>query len=729
MADLLTAITAATALGAGALLALRAMLAAEAARRRETFRLIFPRSVEPGQLVAALRSIQGLIPRFPDRLVVTRAVTLEASADASGIVHCLSVPRNAADLVLGQLAAAIPGLRATPVEREVGPRSDLARELHATGSGGLRTETTPESNAALLATLQPLDPGEAIVVQWSIGPTEPVPGWFRWLRNARGEERDAHAADSAEPILRAICRVGVTGPRPGVLLARVLGASHRADTAERRLRRRALPSAWVGGRIARASAPVLASSTLAADELAAVVGVPVGGPQLPGLRYAGSRTLPPAPEVRERGRVLGDAVATGRPVALDPAESAKGLLVTAPTGAGKSTILERLCAADFAANRSVVVIESKGDLCRALADLVPERRRGQVLVFDPADERPAGFNLLAGGDAAADLIVDHVVGQFRQLYAGYLGPRSEMLLRAALLTLSQARGHWTICEVMPTLTDPSLRRRLAQSVEDDQLAAIWAWFDSQSPAAQAEMVSPLANKLAAFTLRRKLRTVVGQSKSALDFDAALAEPRIVLVSLAKGLVGEDAARLLGSCILAELWAAVQRRAARPQRERPFASVVLDEAQDFLRLPVALGDAVAQSRGLGVGWTASFQNLGQLTPDLRSAVTANLRSKLVMQTTADDARAFAREFAPHLQPADLQGLGPFEAYAAVSTGAAVAPPALIRTRPPLTPLGCGEPVRAASRSRFGHDPKDVDRELANRLAGAAPAAPVGTRRRG
>jgi hypothetical protein len=57
--------------------------------------------------------------------------------------------------------------------------------------------------------------------------------------------------------------------------------------------------------------------------------------------------------------------------------------------------------------------------------------------------------------------------------------------------------------------------------------------------------------------------------------------------------------------------------------------VLDEAQDFLRLPVALGDAVAQSRGLGVGWTVAHQNLGQLNPELRAAVLANLRSKLVM----------------------------------------------------------------------------------------------------
>ena len=201
-----------------------------------------------------------------------------------------------------------------------------------------------------------------------------------------------------------------------------------------------------------------------------------------------------------------------------------------------------------------------------------------------------------------------------------------------------------------------------------------------------------------------------------------------MISLAKGLVGEDAASLLGSCILAELWAAIQRRAAFVAAKRPFASVVLDEAQDFMRLPVALGDAVAQSRGLGVGWTVAHQNLGQLRPELRAAVLANLRSKLVMQTTADDARTFAREFAPHVEAADFQGLGPFEAYAAVSTGAAVTPPASIRTRPPLPPLGHGERVRTDSRERFGRDPKDVDAEIQARLSAPAPEAPVGARRR-
>jgi len=724
MIDLFTVGLFAAAVGGCGLLAVRVMLALEGARHRETLRLTFPRSVDPAQVTAALRSVQGLLPRFPDRLVVTRSVSFETVATAAGIAHYLTAPAGKGDLIVGQLRAAIPGLRVVPA---VAPDrfTNLARELVAVGVGALRAEIAADSSAALLATCQPLKPSEGVIVQWSLSPTEPVPGWLRWLQG--GSEAPQSGRQSDEPQLRAVCRVGVRGPNPSALLGRVFGAIHRADVAERRLTRRLLPSAWVASRLARGTVPVLLRSAICADELAAVIGFPMNGPQLPGLGFAGSRTLPPAPDVPTQGRILGDAIATGKPVALSAAASSRGLLATAPTGAGKSVLLERLCADDFAAGRGVVVIESKGDLVDKLAALTD--RLDDVLIFDPADARPAGFNLLAGGEEAADLITDHVVGQFRALYAGYLGPRSEMLLRAALLTLSQAPGQWTICEVMPLLSDPAFRRRLMGEVEDHQLAATWAWFEGQSEAARAEMIGPLANKLAAFTLRRKLRAVVGQSENALDFDAALAEGRIVLVSLAKALIGEDAAKLLGSCLLAELWAAIQRRAALPASERPFVSVVLDEAQDFLRLPVALGDAVAQSRGLGVGWTVAHQNLGQLQPDLRAAVLANLRSKIVMQTTADDARTFAREFAPHLDAADFQGLGPFEAYAAVSTGAAVAPPVSIRTRPPLAPTGDSARVRAASRERYGRDPKDVDAEIQARLSAPAPQAPVGTRRRG
>jgi len=539
----------------------------------------------------------------------------------------------------------------------------------------------------------------------------------------------APPARAPEPTFLATCRVGVNGDSPAVL-ARVLQALGAASTEHRLLRRRLLPSAWVAHAVRNAAVgvPPLARC-LDAGELAAVIGFPLDGPQLPGLTLTGARELPPLPAIPRSGRVLGDALGrAGRPVGVSVRESARGLLITAPTGGGKSTLLENLCAADFRAGRGVIVIESKGDLIASLCDLVPRNRLGDVVVFDPSDACPVGFNLLAGGEEAADLITDHVVGQFRGLYASYLGPRSEMLLRASLLVLARAREPYTICEVIPLLTEPAFRRRILAGVGDHVLAGVWAWFEGQSEAARAEMTSPLVNKLAAFTLRPKLRAVVGQATSGLDFTSALAEGKIVLVSLSKGLIGTDAASLLGSCLVGALWNAIQARAGLPVSHRQFVSVVCDEAQDFLRLPVSLGDAVAQSRGMNVGWTVSHQNLGQLSPELKRAVLANLRSKVVMQTTADDAHAFAREFSPHLTAADLQGLGAYEAYAAVSTGAAVAPPASIRTRPTPPPEGHGGLVRARSQQRYGCDPAQVEADLLVRLESARNEAPVGARRR-
>jgi DNA helicase HerA-like ATPase len=157
-------------------------------------------------------------------------------------------------------------------------------------------------------------------------------------------------------------------------------------------------------------------------------------------------------------------------------------------------------------------------------------------------------------------------------------------------------------------------------------------------------------------------------------------------------------------------------------------VICDEFQDFAALPLSFADAIAQSRGYAVSWVLAHQHLAQLDTATRQAVLANCRSRVVMQTTASDAAAFAREFAPHVEAADLQGLGPFEGYAAVSVGAAVAPPASIRTRPMPPGLGAADGVRRMSRQRHGTPPAEVDNAIRARVIGRRPTAPVGGVRR-
>ena len=108
-------------------------------------------------------------------------------------------------------------------------------------------------------------------------------------------------------------------------------------------------------------------------------------------------------------------------------------------------------------------------------------------------------------------------------------------------------------------------------------------------------------------------------------------------------------------MVSRLWTAIQARAALDPEDRHPATVICDEFQDLAALSPVFGEAVAQSRGYRVGWTLAHQHLAQLDPQTRQAVLANCRCRLVMQTTATDARDLRPEFTPYLTAPDLQGL--------------------------------------------------------------------------
>ncbi len=695
--------------------------------------LTFPRTVSADQAVAAARSLAGLLPPWWARLFGTPAVTLEVRATDGGIGHALTMPASRAEYVVGALRAAIPGLRIgdDPLAPLTG--LSLARELHVSGPGELRTDTAGSTNAGILASLQPLDRDERAVLQYVIAPTGR--SWLAWITERFGflwqEERPDIPAGPVEPQFSVAVRVGVaaaSSPRSRQLMARLLGSFHALNSPDARLIRRLLPSGLVTARLRRSDS---ASTTIGADELAAAWAVPLDAPELPGLTLAASRELPPAATVPRRGLVLGDSTVAGnpRPVAITQAEARRGIHICAPTGAGKSTILTGLAVQlmNASARPGLILIDSKGDLIADLCDRIPAARRGDVVLFDPSDQEPLGFNLI-GGTGESDLVVDHVVSELRARYgAAGLGPRSEDILRAALTTLTTRPGRFTLCEVEPLLTNPAFRQKLVGRLDEPVLESFWAWYESLSPAAQAEAIAPLANKLRTYTLRRRVRAVIGQAEG-LDLADALEGGKIVLVNLAKGLIGQDAAALIGAAMTSRLWAAIQARAAVPAAERHPATVICDEFQDFAGLPLAFGEAVAQSRGYGVGWVLAHQHLAQLDTATRQAVLANCRSRLVMQTTAADATTFAKEFKPLLTAPDLQGLGAFEGYAAVSTGSAVAPPASLRTRPAPDALGSAEAVRAASRARYGMAAAEVDAAIRARVAGSRRAAPIGETRR-
>jgi hypothetical protein len=277
----------------------------------------------------------------------------------------------------------------------------------------LRVDSPETVSTALLASLQPLEAKECVVVQWIITPVPPVAPVRRSTPNSAGgprtlvEGRTTQVSDSddlraakakqASPLFYATVRLAVAAGRPSrrrQLLGRMTAAFHVANAPGVHLRRRRVSGLAVAERLSQRAIPLFDyRSVFNASELAALVAFPLGKPTLPGLHLGGSRHLAPSALMPRTGRVIAESVSAEvtRPMAVSVQDSLSHLHVIGPTGSGKSTLLLNLITQDMAAGYGLVAIDPKGDLIADVLDRVPASRVQDVIVLDPADdERPVG---------------------------------------------------------------------------------------------------------------------------------------------------------------------------------------------------------------------------------------------------------------------------------------------------------------------------------------------------
>jgi hypothetical protein len=715
------------------------------------FRLTFPRGLEQEATASFLGGISGQLPPWWRRWYATPFILLEVESTAVGITHLVHVPRPWAPAIEHLLQATVPSVRyeALPDVPDVAWTTAAEYRIKTTARP-LRVDAASLSTK-LLTTQQPLERGEAIRVQWVLSPAGPVqpPRIAHGKQNPSillpenvlktSEEVAALKEKQRAPLLLGVARIATqahVSRRAESLLRHVEVAWHETRAPGVFLRRRLLPRALVLQHVTERTIPLFSwPGTYNTEELSGLIGWPVGAVQIPGLVLRGYRQLPPSPLVPTTGTVLADSTfpGTAQPIAVDLEARLRHVHVLGPTGTGKSSLLLSMAIQDMAAGFGLVVLDPKGDLVRDLLARVPTSRRADVIVLDPADdERPVGLNPLHAADGArAEVVVENLVGLFKSLYKANWGPRTDDILRASLLALSRT-GNATLCEVPALLTSRAYRTRVLATVDDPVgLGAFFSWYDRLSSAEQLNIIGPVLNKLRAFTMRPRVRGIIGQSTPRLQFPDVLANGKILLVSLASGLIGSEAAALLGALVVAELWHATTARAALPPNERRPVMAFLDEFQHFLHLPTDVPTVLAEARGLGLGVTLAHQFIGQLHNEARDAVLGTVRSRVVFQMPAADARPLARELGGILTADDLQGLGAFEVVVQAFAGGYTQPPATGVTRPAPPGDDAAEELLAASRADYGVDRQSVETALRTRqrTSSRGTQAPVGRRPRG
>jgi Type IV secretion-system coupling protein DNA-binding domain/TraM recognition site of TraD and TraG len=516
-------------------------------------------------------------------------------------------------------------------------------------------------------------------------------------------------AKSAQPLFRCLVRVAVTAGSAAEARGRIHGvlggfAAYEGRVGLRRRRCRRAPAKLQDRRLGRRA--FLAST----GELSALAHLP-GQEAIPGVVMAGAREVAPPPGLPADGKPLGLSVG-GRRVNLSVVDARRHMHVLGPTGVGKTTLIARLVLADFDGGRGAVVIDPKGDLVEDLLARIPAGREGDIELLDPLDEAPPGLNVLDSPDR--DLGVDQLVGIFSRVFERYWGPRTDDILRAAVLTLSTASPTSTLADIPRLLIDRPWQKALAAKMDDPVLGPFWEWYGELSDPLRAQASGPLLNKLRAFLLRRPVRAIVGQPVTTLDVPRALNSGRLLLAKLPKGTLGEDTSRLLGSFLFARVWQAALARAGQPPEQRRDAACYVDEVQNYLNLPTPFEDVLAEARSYRLALCLAHQHLAQLPRDLREAIGANARSKVYFQLSRDDAATLDREVRPELSAHDLSHLPVHTAAVRLCNDGQPGPAFTLTTEPLREPTpASAERVRASARRRYGQSRERVEHELAVR----------------
>jgi hypothetical protein len=484
---------------------------------------------------------------------------------------------------------------------------------------------------------------------------------------------------------------------------------------------------------------------LTVDAAASLWHVPAGAalPSLAHVAYRQSRTLliPPALCKMCSGQPpVGYSEHAGHRVPFGfPSECLRHhFLIGGKSGEGKSTLLEHLIQGAMRAREGMVVVDPHGDLVEHTLRLVPEHRLDDVVLIDLAEtEYAIGFNPLdVTMGHKRDKAISDLLKTFSHIWSNAWGSRMEVAFQMALRTLFEVNKQlcqrdpvlgpsqqYTLLEVMPVLTDESFCHSLLEHIGDPLILRWWqTYYDPLSLYMQRDRSDPVLSKVARFE-SYLARRIVGQSQSTINLSRCVQEEKLVFLKLAKGVVGEDIAALLGSTILGLLQLAIEEQADETQRRQ--LPLFIDEFQVLEGVDWA---TLAELRKYGATFYLATQSLEYLregaNTQLLPTVLANVKQLAIFHMSVRDAQALHQELGVEVQ--DITHLESYTCYLKLHYGEARPPTFSLKVAPPS--IGSDEAARCIHERAYHTYMRpmgEIDAQIFARLARTLGAQPNAT----
>jgi hypothetical protein len=447
----------------------------------------------------------------------------------------------------------------------------------------------------------------------------------------------------------------------------------------------------------------------------------------PTIAWQYFKTAPAPSTLPKEGILLGYNAYRGqkREIRFTEKDRFRHLYIIGQTGMGKSVLQKSLAKQDIADGKGLCVVDPHGDLIDDILEWIPPERVDDVIVFDPSDtERPIGLNLLeAKTEDEKDFIALDAMNMMIGLFGNEIfGPRLQDYFRNGCLTLMDDEEEGgALTDIVRLFTDDAWQKYKVSKVKNPIVKSFWTKQMAATGAREKEEMIPfLASKFGAFVTNSTMRNIVGQTRSSFDFSEIMDSNKILLVKLAKGLIGDINANLLGMIFVNKIQVAAMRRANKPSEERIPFFLYVDEFQNFVT--DAFESILSEARKYKLGLTIAHQYIGQLVKDnndkVKNAVFGNVGTMLSFKIGATDAEYMAKEMAPVFSEDDLINLRGFNAIMKLNTNNIISTPFSINTVMDFEKGNktAGQAMVQLSRLKYGRDRQFISREILERLGG-------------
>jgi len=348
---------------------------------------------------------------------------------------------------------------------------------------------------------------------------------------------------------------------------------------------------------------------------------------------------------------LGNNSLDKRPVVLDEKDFNRHWHILGATGKGKTKFIEHIVRTLIDKRRGLCLVDPHGDLYEQMLKFVVRKRlEHRVILIDPnRDDNLFGLNYMERGSHIVKDMDAHV-GMIMRAIAKVFGgenqdtlPRLQHWERNTLHALME-QG-LTMVEIFDflSLNDPAVRKSIISQLKDPYIQKDWVEFENLRRQEKEIRIESVLNRAAKFIASERIRRIVGQTKSTVNFRQAMDEGKIVLVNLSPRYISQEAKKMLGVMVVDLIVEAAFSRINIPEKQRKPFYLIVDEFGEFVCDDFAF--ALESLRKYAVFLMLSNQQMDQLKQEssrVYSSVMTNCTGKVTFGISREDAEIMAKE---------------------------------------------------------------------------------------